>query len=143
MSNYGKVLLSMGLLSLGSVFPLTARVGNGVKFKTPFPFYVGHAKMPTGSYVITEPEDLSSTLIFVRSADGLSSAAIFVIGTQSSQPQRQTVVVFEKYGETLYLDKVLIDGDTSGVMALPTKAEKRAEGNASVTEQISVTASGL
>jgi hypothetical protein len=36
MSNYGKVLL--GLLSLSSVLPLTAQVGNGVEFKTPFPF---------------------------------------------------------------------------------------------------------
>jgi hypothetical protein len=100
-------------------------------------------KMPAGSYVITEPEDLRSKLTFVWSTDGLCSTAIFVIGTQSPQPQRQTVVVFEKYGETIYLDKVLIDGDTSGVMALPTKAEKRAEGNASVTEQISITAGGL
>jgi hypothetical protein len=52
-------------------------------------------------------------------------------------------VVFEKYGETLYLDKVLLDGDTSGVMVLSTKAEKAAEENARLTEERSITARGL
>ena len=49
MNNYGKVFVSMGLLSLLSASPLTAQLGNGLKFNTPFPFYVGNAKMPAGS----------------------------------------------------------------------------------------------
>jgi hypothetical protein len=31
----------MGLLSILSVLPSNAQVGNGVEFKAPFPFYVG------------------------------------------------------------------------------------------------------
>jgi hypothetical protein len=142
MSNYGKVLLSMGLLSLLSVSPLTAQFGNGMKFTTPFPFYVGQTKMPPGSYTLTEPEDLDFHMIIVRSTDDLHAASTWVIGMQSSQPPRRSVVVFEKYGDTLYLDKVLIDGDTSGVLVAPTKAEKKAEENASVAEQRSIVASG-
>lgn len=142
MTNNEKVFLSMGLLSLISVMPLKAQVGNGIQFNTPFPFYVGHAKMPAGSYTLTEPDDLDRQAIMVRSNDGRFGAAALVIGTQSSQPQRQTMVVFDKYGDTLFLDKVLLSGDTSGVMVLPTKAEKRAEESASVPEQRSIAASG-
>jgi hypothetical protein len=142
MSNYGKVLLSMGLLSLLSASPLTAQIGNGVKFNTRFPFYVGNTKMPAGSYTLTEPDDIDSHVILVRSTEGLDTALTQIIGTESSQPPSRSVVVFEKYGDTLYLDKVLIDGNTSGVMVLPTKAEKRAEESASIAEQRSITASG-
>jgi hypothetical protein len=143
MSNHGKLLLTAGLLSLCSVLPVTAQVGNGVAFTTPFPFYVGQAKMPAGSYTLTEPENFGSHVITVRSDDGRVAASTQVIGTRSLQPERRTVVVFEKYGETLYLDKVLLDGDTSGAMVLPTKAEKVAEENARLTEERSITAHGL
>jgi hypothetical protein len=143
MSNYGKLFLTMGLLSLGSVLPVTAQVANGVEFTTPFPFYVGHAKMPAGSYTLTEPEAFNFQVITVRSNDGHAAASTQVIGTQSLQPERQTAVVFDKYGDNLYLDKVLVAGDASGSMVLPTKAEKTAEEHASVTEQRSITARGL
>jgi hypothetical protein len=143
MSNYGKLLLTTGLLSLCSVLPVTAQVGNGVAFTTPFPFYVGQAKMPAGSYTLTEPENFSSHVITVRNSDAHVAASTLVIGTRSLEPERHTMVVFEKYGENLYLDKVLLDGDTSGAMVLPTKAEKAAEQNARVAEQRSITANGL
>lgn len=135
MNNYGKVLLSMGLLFLGFVLLLTAQVGNGLRFTTPFPFYVDHSKMPAGSYVLTEPDDFDFRLITVRSTKGLHVAPTLVTGVQSSQPQRRWVVVLDRYGDTLYLDKALSDGDTSGVMVLPTKAEKKAEENASIAEE--------
>src|ERR1700689_2291054 len=41
MNNLGKLITKIGLISLLSVLPLTAQVGNGVKFTAPFPFYVG------------------------------------------------------------------------------------------------------
>jgi hypothetical protein len=143
MRNYGKLLFTAGLLSLCSVLPVTAQVGNGVEFTTPFPFYVGQAKMPAGSYTLTQPENFDSHIIIVRNSDGRIAASTQVMGTRSLQPERHTMVVFERYGETLYLDKVLLSGDTSGAMVLPTKAEKTAEENARVTEQRTVTASGL
>jgi hypothetical protein len=142
MNNCRKVLMSMGLLPLVSVLPLAAQVGYSVEFKAPSPFYVGQTKMPAGSYTLTEPADLDYHVIIVRSNDGLITARTGVMGTQYLQPQRQTAVVFEKFGDILYLDEVSIEGDTSGVMALPTKAEKRAEENASVVEQRTITASG-
>jgi len=63
-----------------------------------------------------------------------------VIPTQSLQPQRQSAIVFEKYGDTVFLNRVLLAGDTTGVATIPSKAEKKAEETASVVEDHSVTA---
>jgi hypothetical protein len=142
MNSYQKTFIKMGLLSILSVLPLTAQVGNGVQFKAPFPFYAGDTKMPAGSYILTEPSDLDFHVIIVRSTDGPLRAATGVTGTQSLQAQRQTAVIFEEYGDNLYLDRVLLEGDTSGVAVLPTKAEKRVEESASVVGQRSISASG-
>jgi hypothetical protein len=56
MNNLAKIISKIGLISLLSVLPLAAQVGNGVKFTTPFPFMVGDTKMPSGSYFLTQPD---------------------------------------------------------------------------------------
>src|ERR1700756_1804918 len=94
-STLGKVVASIGLLSLFSVMPLKAQVlGNGVKFTTTFPFYVGKAKMPAGTYMITqlginESEIVEFREVTVGSHDPLHSAMILVMPTESSNPPRQ------------------------------------------------------
>ena len=67
---------------------------------------------PAATYMLTEPEELNLRVIVVRSTDGRRTAATFAIGTQSSQPQHQTAVVFEKYGETPHsMSGLLMDCD--------------------------------
>ncbi len=46
MNTLAKLISKIGLISLLSVLPLAAQVGNGVKFPAPFPFYVGDTEMP-------------------------------------------------------------------------------------------------
>jgi hypothetical protein len=57
MKNLSKLVVGMGLLSLLSVMPLAAQIDNGVDFTTSFPFYAGNAKMPAGSYKITQSDN--------------------------------------------------------------------------------------
>jgi hypothetical protein len=143
----GKVGATMGLLSIFSVMPLTAQIGNGVKFTTTFPFYVGKAEMPAGTYIIRQPGILQNEIVDfsevpVRSHDILHSAMIVVMPTESSKPQRQSLIIFEKYGDAQYFDRVSLEGFTSGVMAIPTKAENQEEKVASVVEERSIIAYG-
>jgi len=48
MHKFGKIVVMMGMLSLLSVIPLAAQVGNtfvnSVIFTAPFPFYAGNVK---------------------------------------------------------------------------------------------------
>jgi hypothetical protein len=142
MSSLGKLVTRVGLTALFSAMPLAAQVAYGVKFTTPFPFYVGDIQMPSGSYLLTQPDDFNKSIAVVRSADGLHSTFIGVTPTQSLNPPRQSKIVFEKYGNTLYFNRVLLQGDTYGIVADSTKGEKKAEETASVVEERSIAASG-
>jgi hypothetical protein len=142
MNNLGKLVTKIGLISLFSVMPLAAQVAYGVKFTAPFPFYVGDTQMPSGSYSLTQPDDLFNKIAQVKSDDGLHSAYINISPTESLEPPRQSKVVFEKYGDTLYFDRVLLQGDTYGIDAQSTKAEKKAKETASVVEEQSVAVAG-
>jgi|ERR1700677_2525196 hypothetical protein len=142
MNNLGKLVTRIGLISLFSVMPLAAQVAYGVKFTAPFPFYVGNTQMPSGSYSLTQPDDLFNKIVQVKSEDGLHSAYINVIPTESLEPPRQSKVVFERYGDTLYFDRVILQGDPDGIAAESTKAEKKAKETASVVEERSVAVAG-
>jgi hypothetical protein len=142
MSSLAKLATRVGLIALFSAMPLAAQVAYGVKFTTPFPFYVGNTQMPSGSYLLTQPDDLTKAIAVVTSADGLHSTFIGVTPTQSLNPPRQSKIIFEKYGNTLYFNRVLLQGDTYGIVADSTKSETKAKETASVVEEQSITASG-
>jgi hypothetical protein len=142
MNNLGKLVTKIGLISLLSVLPLAAQVGNGVKFTAPFPFYVGDTQLPSGSYSLTQPEDLNFQVAIIRSADGSHSAIIDVNHTDSLETPSQSKVIFEKYGDHLYFNRVIVEGEDNGMVALRTKAEKKAALMATAVEERSVVAYG-
>ena len=133
MNSFGRVVLKMGLLSLLSVMPLAAQIDNGVDFTTTFPFYVGNAKMPAGSYKISQ-SDIDSSVLQIQSANGAYSALIDFIPTHADQPHPQTDVTFHKYGDTEYLNRIWVNGQRFGMKVDPTKAETKAATTTSVVE---------
>jgi len=123
----------MGLLSLLSVMPLAAQIDNGVDFTTSFPFYAGNAKMPAGSYKITQ-SDMDDSILQIQSSDGVHSALVEFIPTHSAQPHPHSDVTFHKYGDTEYLNRIWVEGQEYGMKVDPTKAEMKAGANAKVVE---------
>jgi hypothetical protein len=142
MNNLGKLVTKIGLISLLSVLPLAAQVGNGVKFTAPFPFYVGDTKLPSGSYSLTQPENLNFQVALIRSVDGSHSAITTVNPTDFLETPSQSKVIFKKYGGNLYLNSVIVEGYDTGIVALSTKAEKKAAEMATAVEERSVVAYG-
>ena len=133
MKNVSKLVVKMGLLSLLSVMPLAAQINNGVDFTTSFPFYAGNAKMPAGSYKITQ-SDMDASILQIQSNDGVHSALVEFIPTHSAQPHPHSDVTFHKYGDTEYLNRIWVEGQEYGMKVDPTKAEKKAATNTSVVE---------
>jgi hypothetical protein len=133
MKNVSKLVVRMGLLSLLSVMPLNAQIVNGVDFTTSFPFYVGNAKMPAGSYKITQ-SDMDESILQIQSKDGVHSALIEFQPTHSAQPHPNSDVTFHKYGDTEYLNRIWVQGQKYGMKVDPTKAETKAAANAKVVE---------
>ena len=145
MHKLGKIVMTMGMLSLLSVMPLAAQVASSaassVVFTAPFPFYAGTVKLPAGSYKITEP-NLSTKIVLIRNAEGTKGEFLSFIPTSSFRPQKETDVTFQKHGDTGYLRGLSIEGGTEGIEFPRTKAEAKAEtmaentnGNTKVVEQ--------
>ena len=133
MKNVSRLVVRLGLLSLLSVMPLAAQIDNGVDFTTTFPFYAGNAKMPAGSYKITQ-SDIDASILRIQSDNGLHSAFVDIIPTQSAQPHPHSDVTFHKYGDTEYLNRIWVQGQRYGMKVDPTKAEMKAAANANVVE---------
>jgi hypothetical protein len=112
-----------------------AQIVNGVDFTTSFPFYAGNAKMPAGSYKITQSDmDIDASILQIQSKDGVHSALVEFIPTHSAQPHPHSDVTFHKYGDTEYLNRVWVEGQEYGMKVDPTKAETKAAANANVVE---------
>src|SRR5207245_11432372 len=56
MNTSKKFIAFIGLLSVRWSIPTMAQISNKVTFDAPFAFYAGNAKMPAGSYTITQPD---------------------------------------------------------------------------------------
>jgi len=145
MHKFGKIVATMGMLSLLSVMPLAAQVAHSIAdsvvFTAPFPFYAGNVKLPAGSYRITEPNE-NASIVLIRNIAGTKGEFINFIPTTSLDPQKENDVTFQKYGDTGYLQTLSIEGETDGLEFPRTKAEAKAEamaentnGNTKVVEQ--------
>ena len=130
--------MTMGMLSLLSVMPLAAQVANSVVnrvvFTAPFPFYAGNVKLPAGSYIITE-RNASAEIVLIRNIARTKGEFINFIPTSSLDPQKETDVTFQKYGDTEYLQGLSIEGETDGIEFPRTKAEAKAETMAENTNE--------
>ena len=133
MKKISKLVVRMGLLSLLSVMPLAAQIVDGVEFTTSFPFYAGNAKMPAGSYKITQ-SDMDESILQIQSNDGVHSVLVEFIPTHSAQPHPHSDVTFHKYGDTEYLNRIWVEGQQYGMKVDPTKAEMKTAANANVVE---------
>ena len=134
MDKCGKLVVTMGMLSLLSVMPLAAQVDNGVVFTAPFPFYAGNVKWPAGSYIITEP-DANDKIALIRNIARTKGEFINFIPMTSLNPPMETDVTFQKYGDTGYLQTLSLEGETDGIEFPRTKAEAKAEIMAKNTNQ--------
>jgi len=120
-----KLTVLMGVLFLFSAIPTMAQIDNMVTFEAPFAFYAGNAKMPAGSYRVTQP-DANDQLLLVESADGVHSVFVEYVPVDSAEPSKKSEVTFKKYGSTDFLNSISVQGDDSGMKILQTKAEQKA-----------------
>ena len=99
MNTLKKLIAPLGLLSVLCAIPSVAQIADSVKFDAPSAFYAGNAKMPAGSYRVTQP-DADSNLLLVETADGSHSAFVEYVVASSDTPHAQTDVTFNKYANS-------------------------------------------
>ena len=133
MNTSKKLLVLMALLSVVYAIPTMAQISTKVTFDAPSAFYAGNAKMPAGSYTATQP-NIDDNLLLIEDAGGSHSVFVEFVVAPSDTPQAQTDVTFNKYGNVEFLGAIRIEGQTSEMQILPSKAEQNAGKSASAAK---------
>ena len=125
MNTSKKLPVLMALLPAIYAIPMSAQISNKVTFDAPSAFYAGNAKMPAGSYSVTQP-NVDDNLLLVEDASGSHSAYVEFVVAPSDTPHAQTDVTFNKYDKVEFLSAIWIQGRNSEMQILPSKAEQNA-----------------
>jgi len=90
----------------------------------PFAFNVGNTKLPAGKYTITVVNPTSDRKVLqIRNTTGRSNAITLttaVIGNVSDD----TKLVFHRYGDRYFFAQAQMAGETTGLAALKSSAER-------------------
>jgi hypothetical protein len=124
MKTFQKLTVFMSMLCLLSAIPAMAQVDNRLTFQAPFTFYAGNAKLPAGSYTVTQPDD-NTDLLLIESADGSHSVFVEYLADGSDTAPSKTEVTFNKYANAEFLSRISVQGQTS-MQVLASKAEQNA-----------------
>ena len=120
-----KRIVPMGLLLVLFAIPSMAQITNRVTFDAPSAFYAGNAKMPEGSYTVSQP-DIDANLLLIEDANGSHSAFVEYEVVSSNTPHAQSDVTFNKYGNVDFLSAIWVQGRNSEMQILPSKVEQNA-----------------
>jgi hypothetical protein len=97
--------------------------------KIPFDFNVGAKTLPAGKYTVTIVNPASDRKVLqIRSSDGHWAAITQTTGVTGTASEK-TKLVFHRYGDRYFFAQAKMAGDTMGLAALKSKAE-RAQSNA-------------
>jgi hypothetical protein len=140
MNTLKKLIVPMGLLSVLCAIPTMAQISNRVTFDAPSAFYAGNAKMPAGSYTVTQP-DPDNNLLLIEDANGSHSVFVEYVVASSDTPHAQSDVTFNKYGKVDFLSAIWVEGQNSEMQILPSKVERNAA-KAAAAEKHSLSAKG-
>jgi hypothetical protein len=124
MKTFQKLSVLMSVLCLLSAIPAMAQVENRLTFQAPFAFYAGNAKLPAGSYTVTQPDD-NAELLLIESADWSHSVFVEYVADGSDTAPAKTEVTFNKYANADFLSRISVEGQYS-MQILASKAERNA-----------------
>jgi len=121
-----------GILLLAGVQNASAQITGPVEFTTAFPFTVGNATVPAGSYTI-RPDDTDPQILELTGAHG----SVFFQTDYAEAPQTpsKTEVVFKRYGNQYLLKNIWVVGSTSGAETTAVEGERHVlKGGGSASE---------
>lgn len=125
MNTLKKLIVPMGLLSVLCAVPAMAQIANRLTFDAPSAFYAGNAKMPAGSYTVTQPDE-GTNLLLIEDVNGSHSVFVEYELAYSDTPHAQSDVTFNKYGSVDFLSAICVQGRNSEMQIVQSKAEQNA-----------------
>jgi hypothetical protein len=115
--------IAAGILMLAGVQNASAQITDPVEFTTSFPFTVGYATVPAGSYTIRPDDD--NPAVFELTG-GHTSVLFQTMGAQARETPPKSEVVFKRYGDGYVLKDIWLEGSDSGAEAIAVEGERHA-----------------
>lgn len=103
----------------------------------PFEFNVGNKTMPAGKYTVSQ---INSNRVGLRlqNQDGTASVMLQMNGVIGRAPQTAKLI-FHRYGNSYFFAEAWVDGDSTGMQAPKSRAEKAAQrGLAGMSETVAL-----
>jgi hypothetical protein len=104
-----------------AIAPAYAESDSRILVNIPFDFSVGNTPLKAGSYRIQE---LRSGILAFRSQDGQGQFAL-TVPDESANRSHQPQLVFTRYGNEAFLNKVFLSGNDDYYKLLPSSREKK------------------
>jgi hypothetical protein len=99
-----------------------ARAQEPMVVNIPFDFVAGNTTLPAGEYSVTPG---SQGVVFLRDRDNTSASAILNTNAAvSSQPQSESKLIFNRYGDRYFLSQIWTEGYSQGRQLLKSAREK-------------------
>jgi hypothetical protein len=121
-----------GILMLVGMRTVSAQIEYPVEFTTAFPFTVGYATVPAGTYTI-KPDDDSPEMLEL--SGGRVGVFFQTNNVAASAPVAKSEVVFTRYGDTYVLKSVWVDGSNTGAASVAAEGERHAAKHGAESEQ--------
>jgi len=131
------IALTGGLLALAGIQNASAQIHNMVEFTTSFPFTVGSATIPAGTYTI-RPDDDSAAILEL--SGGRVNVFFETSNVSASGKAPKTEVVFKRYGNTYILKDVWLEGSPAGAESVTAEGERHAKKSQSTESEHRVAA---
>jgi hypothetical protein len=106
--------LMAGLLVLSSMAATqVARAQESMVVDIPFAFVAGNATLPAGEYRV-QKLDRNSAVLLIHCWDANASALVITHAAQAKEPQSESKLVFNRYGNRYFLSQVWTAGSIRG-----------------------------
>lgn len=119
----------VGIIALAFASALAASAQNqrSLVVNIPFDFNVKGKTLPAGEYIFSRGSSADSSGLIIESKGSKANAIVLTMSIESRESQRQSRLVFNRYGEQYFLSQVWTVGDNHGRGLLKSKRERSME----------------
>jgi hypothetical protein len=119
-------MLSLVLVLAAVSVNAQGRSENSIAVNIPFDFAVGDTRLPSGNYTLQRIALTSSyDRLVIQIADGLGdSHTVMTSPNRTSEVQKQSKLVFNRYGDQYFLSEVWMAGSDTGRNLFQSRNER-------------------
>jgi hypothetical protein len=134
-----RALVIAGIMALtANAATRVAQAQEPLAVNIPFDFVAGNTQLPAGEYTVKVSAP-THTLILISRKDSTASAFINTNAAVASEPQSESKLVFNRYGNRYFLSQVWEQGNSQGRQLLKSAREKEMSQIAKLDAQGQVT----